>query len=201
MDDKSVTRPAPRSLNVERWLGRREAFGLIAGRCSAADVECLREIRNNKLYLETSKNWDEFCRVQLRTSRRKIDTAIGQLDKHGRPFFHATQMFRLTEAEYCAIEEHFSEEGVMLDGELVAWAAENGPRITEGIAKLRAIAAPAAHKRSSGFDTLIKRIEELSQQLEKIPDRPEDRQRRALGEVLLRLSNVASRHGIVLVQR
>jgi hypothetical protein len=37
--------------------------------------------------------------------------------------------------------------------------------------------------------------------VEKAPTTLDDRQRRTLGDVLLRLSNLASRHGIVLLQR
>jgi hypothetical protein len=173
----------------------------MAGRCSAADVECLRQIRDNKLYLDVATNWDEFCRVHLRASRRKVDTAIGQLERHGRPFFHATQMLRLTEAEFCAIKHHLSEEGVMLDGEVVAWTPENGPRITEGLGKLRAIAAPRAGTRANGYEALLKRFDALNQQLEKMPLTVDDRLRKSLGDVLERLSYLAERRGVVLVRR
>src|SRR4051812_32102566 len=70
-------RPTTDKNGLERWLGRREAFGIIAGRCSAADIECLREIRNQKLYLESAKNWGEFCQTQLRTSRRRSIPSSG----------------------------------------------------------------------------------------------------------------------------
>ena len=46
--------------NLDRWLGRREAFGLIAGRCSAAEVESLRRIRTEKLYRE--RDWERSSR-------------------------------------------------------------------------------------------------------------------------------------------
>jgi len=31
------------------WMGLRQAFGLMAGKAGAADVECLRHIRDEKL--------------------------------------------------------------------------------------------------------------------------------------------------------
>ena len=201
MEDKSVSKVAPLEASLERWLGRREAFALVAGRCSAAEVESLREIRDKKLYLESGETgWDDFCRVHLKTSRRKIDTAIGQLDKYGRAFFHATQALRLTEAEFCAIREHVSEEGAMLEGQLVPWTPENGARITEGLTRLRDTAAPKA-KRSTPFEALLKHFEALNQQLEKMPERLEDRQRISLGNVLQKLSFLAERRGVKLIQR
>src|SRR5262249_1481842 len=149
MDTKTQeTLPATRDTNLDRWLGRREAFGLIAGRCSAADVECLRKIRDNKLFLDVAKNWDEFCRVQLRSSRHRIDTALRQLEEHGPALFHATQMMRLTEAEYVAIEEHMSEEGVKFEGEVIPWGTQNTERLANAIGKLRAIAAPKPERKA-----------------------------------------------------
>ena len=33
-----------------RWMGRKQAFASLAGRCSAADAECLRQARHSKYY-------------------------------------------------------------------------------------------------------------------------------------------------------
>ena len=43
------------------WVGRRQAFGIVAAKASAADVECLRQIRDRKLYLIKTRTWGEFC--------------------------------------------------------------------------------------------------------------------------------------------
>ncbi|HUI80868.1 MAG TPA: hypothetical protein VLY24_23240 [Bryobacteraceae bacterium] len=37
------------AFDLGTWLGRKQAFGLMAGKCSAADAECLRNIREQKL--------------------------------------------------------------------------------------------------------------------------------------------------------
>ena len=34
-------------LDLGIWLGRKQAFSVVAGRCSAADAECLRQIRDS----------------------------------------------------------------------------------------------------------------------------------------------------------
>ena len=184
MEDKNQALAGPKKLSVERWVGRREAFGMIAGRCSAADAECLRQIRNQKLYLEVAPNWDEFCRVHLKGSRKKFDTAIRQLDQHGPQFFPATQMMRLTEAEYVTLKDHFTEEGLRHKGEIIAWLPENSERIAEAAGELRAIGAPKTAKKSS-FETLVERFQALNHQLDKMPVVLEDRQRKALGVVLV----------------
>ena len=193
--------PAKTSTSVERWLGRREAFGLIAGRCSAADAACLREIREHKLYLDCAPNWDEFCRVQLRSSRHRIDNVIRQLDNHGPEFFYASQAHRLTEPEYIAIKQHIDSEGVRINGELIPWGEENSERLTDAIRKLRAIAAPKPVKKAPAFESLLERLDAVNADLEKWPGTLDDGQRRALGEGLLRLSSLAERRNVKLIQR
>ena len=36
-------------LDLGAWLGRHQAFGMIANRCTAADAECLKTIRDQGL--------------------------------------------------------------------------------------------------------------------------------------------------------
>ncbi|MEI9973468.1 MAG: hypothetical protein WDO73_16330 [Ignavibacteriota bacterium] len=38
-------------------LGSRRAFAAVSGRCSAADAECLRRLRDQKLYLSRAASW------------------------------------------------------------------------------------------------------------------------------------------------
>lgn len=42
-------------------LGQNHAFGLIAGRCSAAQAEGLRRLREEKQYQRCTDKWDDFC--------------------------------------------------------------------------------------------------------------------------------------------
>src|SRR5690349_14927082 len=125
--------PAKKSVNVERWLGRREAFALIAGRCSAFDAASLREIREEKLWVDSAASWDEFCRIKLQSSRHRIDNIIRQLDEHGLQFFHACQAHHLTEPEYIKLKEHFTAEGFQNDGQLIPWGEENSDRLADAI--------------------------------------------------------------------
>jgi hypothetical protein len=47
----------PAGIDLGMWLGRREAFGLIAGRCSAAEGEVMARIREQKLFLDYHCDW------------------------------------------------------------------------------------------------------------------------------------------------
>ena len=55
-------------LELGIMLGQRRAFGLVAGRCSAAGAECLRKIREGKVYLKFAPNWPGFARVTSRSA-------------------------------------------------------------------------------------------------------------------------------------
>jgi hypothetical protein len=50
-------------------VGRQQAFGLIASKCSAADAECLKQIRESKRYKSVATHCEEFCLRYLGLSR------------------------------------------------------------------------------------------------------------------------------------
>jgi hypothetical protein len=78
--------------NLGTWLGRRQAFGIMAGKASAADAECLRLIRDKKLYKSKTPNWREFCTRYLGLSKTNADRIIQYLDEFGPNYFQLTQI-------------------------------------------------------------------------------------------------------------
>jgi len=40
------------------WVGRKQAFAALAGRCSAADAECLRQDRKASSNAHTRSAWN-----------------------------------------------------------------------------------------------------------------------------------------------
>ena len=200
MQETIQTTPSPDGQDLARWLGRREAFGMIAGRCSAADIECLRQIRDRKLYLEVAPNWDQFCTRHLKASRRKIDLNIHYLDEFGPWFYFVSQLTRITPEECRAIAGHFTDEGVTLNGEVIALIPENSERIAEAVEQLRAECAPPPRRKAAAdFDALIKRCDALAALLEKSPPSLEIEQRLALSSAIRRIYQAAARHGVMLL--
>ena len=82
---------AREAAEVGVWLGRRQAFAMMAGRCSASDAECLRDIRAHKRYRAFNMAWDQFCTEHLGINRATADRVIRQLDEFGPEFFTLTQ--------------------------------------------------------------------------------------------------------------
>src|SRR4051794_30815992 len=90
----------PAGIELGRWLGRREAFAAVAGRCSAAEAESLRRIRNERAYLEYDPSWEQFCIKRLGVSRRQIDRMLRLLDEFGTVYFLVAQLTHVTPEEY-----------------------------------------------------------------------------------------------------
>src|SRR5207253_4510247 len=90
-------------LTLGRYIGRREAFNVVAARCSAADAVLLREMREKKVYLNQAKDWGEFCVQHLHLSRESADRLIRYLNEFGPSYFEVTQLTRISPATYRAI--------------------------------------------------------------------------------------------------
>lgn len=140
----SAQQPQERALLLGRWLGRREAFGALAGRCSAADIECLRQIRDQQLFKDRHRNWDEFCKKELHVTRRTIEKEIGYLEEFGPQFFQLAQLTRISPAQYRAIRQHIETDGVHIDGRVVALLEGNAEEISAAVGELRRRTAPPA---------------------------------------------------------
>src|SRR6266481_4815627 len=90
-------------IDLGTWVGRRQAFGLVSSKCSAADAECLKQIRENKSYKSVAAHWEEFCPRYLGLSRSHADKLIQQLDEFGAAYFELSQIVRIPAKAYRAI--------------------------------------------------------------------------------------------------
>ena len=68
-----ITERIHHTLGLGTWLGRRQAFSVIVGKCSAADAECLRMLRKEKQYRYLGLNWEQFCKKHLGIARAVAD--------------------------------------------------------------------------------------------------------------------------------
>jgi len=130
------------AIDLGTWLGRRQAFAAVAGRCSAADAECLRNIRERKLFRACGLTWEEFCRQRAGISRSGADQIVRQLEEFGPAYFHLLAVTRITPDSFRLIAPSVTEQGVLYGGELIAFSAENAVRLATAIDELRACAEP-----------------------------------------------------------
>ena len=126
------------SYDAGAWVGRQQAFALIGSKCSAAQAQCLRDIRESRAYEKLGVTWDEFCPQHAAISRSKADDLIRRLDEFGQAYFRICEVARISPEAYRKIADLVHGETVELDGESVPLIPENAPRIRQGIRTLRA---------------------------------------------------------------
>jgi hypothetical protein len=61
-DETTIQTNQDAIFDVAAWVGRKQAFAALAGRCSAADAECLRQVRDQRQYRTLNVNWEQFCK-------------------------------------------------------------------------------------------------------------------------------------------
>ena len=120
------------------WLGRRQAFAAVAGRSSAADAECLRTIRQKKLYRARGVTWDQFCHEYAGMSRSLADQLIRQLEEFGPGYFRLAEVAKITPTSFRQIAPSVCEDGVSCNGEVIRFTPENAGKIAAALEQLRA---------------------------------------------------------------
>jgi hypothetical protein len=130
-------------LELGIMLGQRRAFGMVAGRCSAAQAECLRKVRDEKTYLKFAANWAEFCQHHLKITKRTADRAIALLKKHGTLYFETAALTGITPAEFERIEHAIQRDGIHVGSDVIALIPENAARAVDAIARLQVDEAAA----------------------------------------------------------
>lgn len=175
MKELKVTESADEASDFElgMMLGSRKAFAAVAGRCSAADAECLRRIREEKLYLRRAASWDEFCPSHLGLSRAHANRIIGYLEEFGPDYFEVTQLTRITPEQYRAIAPAIREKNIHVDGQAIALIPENTERVAAAVAALRQSAVPTATPRrpvEERFELLKNRFDQFAAEYQKLAE-------------------------------
>ncbi len=153
----------PDEFELGTWLGRRQAFGLMAGKAAAADIDCLRQIRDAKMYKGKCGDWGEFCAQYVGVGKTYVNRLIRCLEKFGPRYFEVTQLTPVSEQAFEAIAPHLTDEGLILDGETFALRADNSRQVAAAVAELRKRAEASPEKSPSQileecFEDLIRRV-------------------------------------------
>jgi len=198
----------PAGFKLGQWVGRREAFGLIAGRCSAAEIEAIRQIRDENLYRDLHCNWDECCTRYLHASRRSVDRELGYLHKYGPAFFTVRQLTHITVKEYESIAGHITEHGVNLDGSLVAVHVDNSDQLAAAVEELLKRAEPRQPKpppkpppEPLAIDAVLKRCRTVAEQLQSLNGNLDIAQRLELANAVAEIRAAAAGLGAAIWDR
>jgi hypothetical protein len=175
-------------LHLGTLLGRRQAFGLIAARCSAADAASLREIRDQESYRSVAKGWVEFCDKHLGMSHTHANRIIGYLEEFGPAYFEMAQFTGISPATYRTIAPVVQDHALHYDGQVIALLPENMEKLVQAVEQLRRTVAPQpapapAADRVAGLE---RRLLQLTTEIREFSStEPPGETRMRLGSVLL----------------
>ena len=168
--DESVSKLADSEstacIDLGRLLGQRQAFSLVAGRCSAAEAECIRKLRDEEQYKLLEAEWEDFCPKWLSMCRSNADRIIRTLKEHGPAYFVLAQYTRISPEAFRTIAPAVTEKAIRLNGETIELVAENAKRIAVAVSELRkaakeeAAAAPPPSIKDR-LDALERRCDEV----------------------------------------
>ena len=121
------------ALDLGVILGRTQALGLIAGRCTAAQAAGIRRLRNEKLSLACCPRWEEFCPKYLHISRTEADRTIRLLDEKS-IYFKMSQLVRISPAAFRAIAPYIKDGALHLNGQTIELSTENAKHVAAAVA-------------------------------------------------------------------
>jgi len=132
----------PNLLNLGSVFGQSQAFGIVAGRCSAAQAACLHRLRRTNEFQLVTPRWREFCSHHLGIDGRNADKIVRLWEEFGAAYFELAQLTPIPPDTYRALAPSIREGALHLNGEAIELIPENSRRLATAIAAFRR-AAPS----------------------------------------------------------
>ncbi len=158
-------------LELGAIVGQNQAFGLVAGRCSAAQAETLRRLRDEKKYKRCTEDWRQFCSHYLNMSGAQADRIIALLEKFGPGYFELAQLTRISPETYQIVEPAVQNGALHCHGEAIHLDPENARKVAAAVARLRREAVekkPAPNPSASRLADIERRFSELIRDMQEV---------------------------------
>ena len=126
------------------WIGLQKAFAALAGSCSAARAQCLKQVCDSKMLDSLGLTWDEFCKDYAGISRRHADSLIQQHALFGDAYFRLSEIACISPRSYRQIAGALDGESLEIDDEKIPLTPANAGRIRAAIHALRHRPQPGA---------------------------------------------------------
>ncbi len=190
--------PKRDALEFGKMIGRRQTFSLVAGKCTAADAECLKKTRDQKLYTGYAKSWEECCTKHIGMSRANAERLIGLLEEFGPAYFEVAQLTRVSPETFRRLAPSIHDGTLHHQGEAIALIPENAARVALVVGEHRK-ALPPPRALSARLDALEARCNRLLEEFEELSGAWRDNgDRLILGSLLARTRSALARLGLVL---
>ena len=129
--------------NLGLALGLNQAFGVVAGRCSAAQAAAFCRIREEKLYKRYTSDWRQFCPRFLNLSASQVDRIIRLWKQYGPGIFELSQLTRISEPTWRELEPLVRDGALHFNGEAIETRSRKRPEDR----RRRGRTAPRLHAR------------------------------------------------------
>lgn len=149
------------------WTGLQNAFAAVAGSCSSARAQCLKQVRDSGTLDDLGLTWDEFCTGYAGISRRHADHLILQYARFGDTYFRLSEIAHVSPQTFQQIAGHLSSDNAAdvleIEGEKLKLVPENAAKIRAAIHSLRSQVRhpPAAPRPTAGVIELQLRVDAL----------------------------------------
>lgn len=132
------------SLELGKVLGQSIAFGIIAGRCSAAQAAAIRKAREEKIHARFGLTWREFCPKHLKMSGAQADLFVRLLEEFGPVYFEHTQSVRISAKVYRQVAPFIQDKTLHYGEEVLELNPVNVRKVAEAVCEpQRKLPAPA----------------------------------------------------------
>ena len=149
------------------WVGLQKAFAVVAGSCSAARAQCLKQVRESHLLDETGFTWDEFCKEFVGFSRQHADNLIRQYEQFGDAYFRLSEIARISPRNFEQIADKVTADAIEIDGQKLALVPENAHKIRAAIQTLRNQARRAPARPPADVIELQARVDSIAEDIAK----------------------------------
>jgi hypothetical protein len=175
-------------VNLGAWLGRHQAFAVIANRCSAADAECLKAIRDKGEYKELGLTWEEFCLKHAGITREYADQMIRCSEQYGENYRRMTEVVPMSPTTYKLIGSAVTDKGLELHGECIPLTRENSGKIAAAVKTLCKEARASKRPALITIGSVSKSLDKVVQSVLDIANEPGRR-----AEVIVMLEKAGTR--------
>ena len=172
--DQNVTK----ALEFGAWLGRGQAFAMVANLSLAAQAECLRNIRDSESYKSVCDTWEQFCTQFVGASRRHVDQIIHNLEEFGAAYFRLSEIVKISPEAYRQLNPRIEGEQIEIGGETFALTPENAGNIRRAIQRMRAELLKASTQTQApkpaepSLRNLTSRLDLCFEEISRLADRP-----------------------------
>lgn len=147
---------------VAKWVGRQQAFALVANKCSAAQAEILKRLKDSSAHKAFGLSRDEFCDQQLGITRQTADRIIANYEEFGAAYFAMSNVMRISPQTYRMLAPAVDAEKneLVFGDEKIPITKANTDRIIEAVSAIRKDAETAKQQVYDAKSDLKKAREE-----------------------------------------